>query len=389
MKKHYQALLVAVSMAAVSSQALAAADSASSDTHVSVAADTLRAGQMEIIAALPEPGPSGIAVTEGGRVFLTFPRHATDHDKPSLGELRDGKIIAWPDENITRETSLPVTQRLVSPHGLTLDTKGRLWLIDDGKVAGHPIEPGAAKIVGFDVKTGKEIANIPLHAPAMLPDSHMNDLRVDLTHGKAGTVYIADSSFGTSPGLVIVDIATGKQRRVLTHHPSVLAEPGFEAVLEGRVRRYDPHHPGFPIGGIDSITLSNDSKTLYYSPLTSRRLYSLPTALLADPAATDDKLASAVTDLGEKVMTDGLATDAWNRIYLTAGEHDSIMRRSPDGQIDVIARDPRIIWPDGIFATRTHVYYVIGQWNRLPGFNDGHNLRKPPYLIARTPITPP
>lgn len=354
-----------------------------------VAADMLPTGQLEIIAALPEPGPSGIAVTGDGRVFLSFPRHAMDHDAPSLGELRDGQITAWPNAEVTRETSLPITQRLISPHGLTLDAQGRLWLIDDGKVAGHPISPGAAKIVGYDVATGRTVANIPLRAPVMLSDSHMNDLRVDLTHGAQGTAYVADSSFGTSPGLVVVDIASGRQRRVLTHHPSVQAESGFVSVLEGRVRRYDPSHPGFPIGGIDSITLSSDSRTLYYSPLTSRRLYSVPTALLADFGSTDRQLAAAVTDLGEKVMTDGLATDPWNRIYLTAGEHDSIMRRNLDGSIEVIARDLRIIWPDGIFATDKYVYCVLGQWNRLPGFNDGQNLRQPPYLVARSPITPP
>jgi hypothetical protein len=54
----------------------------------------------------------------------------------------------------------------------------------------------------------------------MLPESHMNDLRVDLTHGAAGTAYVADSSFGTTPALVVVDIATGRERRVLGSHQS-------------------------------------------------------------------------------------------------------------------------------------------------------------------------
>jgi hypothetical protein len=43
----------------------------------------------------------------------------------------------------------------------------------------------------------------------------------------------------------------------------------------------------------------------------------------------------------------------------------------------VVARDPRIIWPDGIFADDRYVYCVLGQWNRLPGFNSGVNLRRP------------
>ncbi len=70
-----------------------------------------------------------------------------------------------------------------------------------------------------------------------------------------------------------------------------------------------------------------------------------------------------------------------------AGEHDSILRRDPDGHMEVVVRDPRIIWPDGIFATDSHVYCTLGQWNRLPSFNRGKDLRQPPYLLVRAAIT--
>ncbi|WP_454622055.1 hypothetical protein [Bradyrhizobium cenepequi] len=30
----------------------------------------------------------------------------------------------------------------------------------------------------------------------------------------------------------------------------------------------------------------------------------------------------------------------------------------------------------------------LAQWNRLPGFNGGHDLRQPPYPLVRSPITP-
>lgn len=278
--------------------------------------------------------------------------------------------------------------RLVSVHGMTTDTQGRLWVIDDGKIAGEPIAPGAAKVVGIDPATDQVIASIVLKSPAMLPESHMNDLRVDLTHGEAGTAYIADSSFGIKPGLVVIDIASGRQRRVLTTHPSIRPEQGFLTILDGKPLRYDPLHPTFPVGGVDGITLSADSTRLYYAPLTSRRLYSIATALLSDFSASDEALAAGVVDEGEKGMSDGLATDKQNRIYITASEHDSILRRDPNGRIEVVARDPRIVWPDGIFATETHVYCTLGQWNRLPGFNGGKDLRQPPYLLIRVPITP-
>jgi hypothetical protein len=42
----------------------------------------------------------------------------------------------------------------------------------------------------------------------------------------------AGSSFGTSPALVVVDIATGRQRPVLATHLSTQPEAGFLAILE-------------------------------------------------------------------------------------------------------------------------------------------------------------
>ena len=344
------------------------------------------AGSLQVVARFHFPDPSGIAVTSDGRIFVGFPRHADDHDGPTLGELRDGKIIPYPNSEMSMPSSLPMADRLISVHGMTTDTKDRLWMIDDGKRAGHPIPVGAAKIVGIDPKTNKVFAKIILRPPVLLPDSHMNDLRVDLTHGAEGTAYVTDSSFGTTPALVVVDIATGKQRRVLTHDVSTQAVPGFMAVIEGEPLQYDPKHQRFPVGGADGITLSPDSTELYYSPLTSRRLYSIPTGILSDFDASEQTLSAAVHDEGEKGFADGLATDAKGRIYTTDAEHDEILRRNVDGSFNVAVRDPRMLSPDGIFATEKWVYVTLGQWDRLASFNNGHDERRAPFLLVRFPI---
>lgn len=348
------------------------------------------AGSLEIVARFDGAGPSGIAVTPSGRVFVGFPRHAENHAGMTLGELVDGRLVAFPDAATSLPSTAPDADRLVSVHGMTTDTRGNLWVIDDGKRAGiDGIPDGAAKVVGFDPATRTTIARVVLAAPTLLQDSHMNDLRVDLTHGARGTAYVTDSSFGTSPALVVVDLATGRQRRVLAGHRSTQPEPGFLAILDGKPMRYDPRHPTFPVGGADAITLSPDSTTLYYAPLTSRRLYGIPTDVLADFDNDEATLAAAVRDLGEKGMADGMATDPQGRLYITDAEHDAILRRWPDGRFDVVARDPRIVWPDGIFATDRHVYVTLGQWDRLPGFNGGIDLRQPPYLLVRIPLDGP
>ncbi|MDI2091139.1 L-dopachrome tautomerase-related protein [Commensalibacter oyaizuii] len=344
-------------------------------------------GNIMVIDQFTDPGPSGVAVTNSGRLFISFPRHAQNHTDSTLAEIVDGKRVPFPNKETSMPSDLPLKDRLISVHGITLDKKNNLWVIDDGKRAGiHGIPDGAAKVVGFDINTRKIIASIPIHAPALLQDSHLNDLRVDLSHGKQGTAYITDSSFGTSPALVIVDIATGQQRRVLTNHKSTQPEKGFVAYLAGKPRLYDPKNPTFPVGGADGITLSQDSKTLYFAPLTSRRLYAIPTAILSDFKVTEDNLKKNVQDLGEKGFADGLASDQQDRIYTTNGEHNSIWRRWPDGHFDLVARDPRLDWPDGIATNNQGIYVVAGQWERLPGFNHGKNLREPNYLLLYIPF---
>ncbi|MFT8598417.1 SMP-30/gluconolactonase/LRE family protein [Acetobacter orientalis] len=347
------------------------------------------AGSFEVVAEFYGPGPSGVVVSENGRIFVGFPRHAINHKGATLGELVNGRVVPWPSAALSMPSNAAPVDRFMSIHGMTLDTQGRLWAIDDGKLAGQPLAPGAAKILCLDVATGKIVHSIVLKSPALLPDSHMNDLRVDLTHGSKGTVYVSDSSFGHSPALVVVDVATGQQRRVLETHPSIQAEEGFMAVVEGVPLVYHAQQkPHFVVGGVDGVTLSSNSDRLYYAALTSRKLYSLPTALLANFNVSDTELAAAVQYEGEKGTADGLATDKQGRIYTTNFEHDCILRRNTDGTFELMVHDPRILSPDGIFCTPTHVYCTLGQWNRLASFNNGQDKRHPPYHLIRFPIEP-
>lgn len=344
-------------------------------------------GAVEVVASIPAPDPSAIAVT-GGRLFLTFPKHDGDHPGPVLGEWKDGRLAPFPSAQWAERTTGDPANRLISPHGLTLDARGRLWVIDDGKIKGQPIPAGGAKVLGIDPASAKVFAKVILK-DALLPGSHMNDLRVDLTHGAEGTALVSDSSFDGHPALVVVDIATGRQRRVLANDKSVKPDPGFLTFLGGKPLGGDPRHPTFPYSGVDGVTLTKDSDRLYYAPLDSHRLYSLPTAMLADFTADDAALARAVVDEGEKGSADGLATDAWGRIYTTAAEHDAVFRRNLDCSFDLIARDSRFVWPDSIFADERYVYVTLGQWTRLPQFHGGQDERKPPFLVARMAIRPP
>ncbi|MCO6024666.1 major royal jelly family protein [Prevotella cerevisiae] len=344
------------------------------------------AQSLEVVARImpPDPDMSGIAVT-GGRVFLGFPRHADNHKGCALAELKNGKLIPFPNKEMTYPSNRPYKDWLVSPHGMTTDSKGNIWVVDDGKRAGiDGIPEGAAKVVCF-ATSGKVLASIPISTPVLRQDMHLNDLRVDLKHGKKGTVYIANSSFGTTPSLLVVDIASGKSREVLENHYSTGIQKGYVAFLEGEARAYHPNNITLPSGGADGIALIGNR--LFWTSITGRGLYSISTDSLSDFSISEGDLERVVRYEGDRPSCDGLAEDSDGNIYFSAYEQMALVKRTPDGQFKTIVRDKRLGWPDGLACTSDgYLYATVGQWNRLPGFNGGKDLRRPPYLVVRVKL---
>ena len=345
-----------------------------------------KSNKVETVAEIYKPDFSGIVVTDDNRIFLTFPQHSEAHSEPTLAEYKDGKLIPFPNKETTIPSNKASEDKIVSPHGMTLDKKGRLWVLDDGKIAGQPMAPGAAKVVCIDIDTKEIIKKIIITPPAMRPDTHLNDVRVDLTHGESGMIYITNSSFGLHPSLIIVDIETGKSRSVLENHYSTQPQPGFMAFLEGKPLVYNPNKPTFPAGGANGIELSNDNKTLYWTSIIGRKLYSISTNILSDMNASEETLGAAVKDHGDRPAADGITIDTDDNLYFGSFEHLSIIRKKQNGEFELIAHDERFVWLDSLFVSNNYIYITLGQWNRLPEFNNGKDLRKPPYLVVRVKI---
>ncbi|GBQ11534.1 SMP-30/gluconolactonase/LRE family protein [Swaminathania salitolerans] len=341
----------------------------------SVDAGYAPSGNVEVIGRFWQAQPSGIARLPDGRLVLGFPRSLRDHDGPRLALFCKGALTPYPD----RESQ----SRFVSPLGMTVDAHGQLWVLDEGILAGKGTIPGAARLFHIDPGAGRIVEEIRLSAPAIRSDSHPNDLRIDLTHGERGTAFITDSSLTVHPALIVVDIATGTQRRILADTGPVMPRYGFLAVLDGQASRYDPDHPTMAQAGANGIGLSADQQTLFWQPLTGRTLYSAPTATLADPRATETEIEFSVKDEGEAGMGDGMATAPDGRLFLTDIERHAIFQRMPDGRISVVAHDPRMIAPDGLAYGDDHLYATIGQWSRQPAFHDGEDRQRLPYLLVR------
>lgn len=348
-------------------------------------------GRLETVATCNGAMPTGITVADDGRIFVNFPRWGDDVPY-TVAEVRDGKTLPYPNAEINHYASGDdQTGKLVSVQSVVVDPTGyRLWILDTGSLAFGPVKPGGPKLIAVDLKSNQIVKKIVFPADVALSTSYVNDVRFDLGRGAEGMAFLTDSTSSGPNGIIVVDIASGKSWRRLHDHPSTKPDPQFVPVVEGEILRL--RLPGQPpqrfVVGSDGIAINPDGKTLYYCPLSSRHLYSVSVDMLADPSKSDADVAATVKDLGEKGGgSDGLESDAEGRVYLSDYEHNAIRRRTLAGEIETLAHDPRMLWPDTLsLAADGYLYFTANQVERQGVFHNGQDSRQKPYALFRLKV---
>lgn len=348
------------------------------------------AKQIEQVFAFQNQMPTGITVSQAGRIFVNYPRWEDKVDF-TVAEIVNGREVPFPDAAINRLNLNNPGESFVSVQSVVVDPRDRLWIVDTGSINLLPIVSKAApKLVCVDLATNKIIKTIRFDtSEAVLPTTYLNDIRFDLRKGTEGTAYITDSSSSGPNALIVVDLASGQARRVLNGHPSVSPEPLFAATVEGKNLKEDkPDAPPMHIRlGVDGIAISADGTRIYYCPLASRKLYSVSTAALLNPNLSETEVAAAVRDEGAKPAADGLESDAEGRIYSTDYENRGIKVRGTDGVYETLVEDPKVVWADTMsVAPNGFLYFTSNQLNRQAGYNDGRDLRRRPYHLFRVKI---
>jgi sugar lactone lactonase YvrE len=270
---------------------------------------------------------------------------------------------------------------------VVVDPADRLWILDTGSIKFGPTVENGPKLVCVDLNTDQVVKKIVFPRDVAARTSYLNDVRFDLRRGAAGMAFITDSTDKGPNGIVVVDLDTGRSWRRLNDHPSTKAAPNLVPTVEGEPLMMRP--PAAPARrltmGADGIAISPDGRTLYYTPLVSRHLYSVSVDALADPNASESDVAATVQDLGDRgFSSDGLEQDNQGRIYVTDYEHNAIRRRNTDGSYEIIARDPRLIWPDTLsLAADGYLYCTANQLNRQAMFHRGNDQRQRPFVLFR------
>jgi sugar lactone lactonase YvrE len=320
---------------------------------------------------------TGVTVSKTGRVFVNFPRWSDHYLNAVIEVMPDGSTTPYPDEKWNRWDLKPDTaaKQFVCVQSVVIDDADRMWAIDPASplLAANVI--GGAKLVKIDLKANSVTQVIPLGANVAPPGSYLNDVRVDVRRNVA---YITDSGLG---GIVVVDLSNGKAHRALDGHPSVKADTSVKIVIDGKPVLRNGKTPDF---NSDGIALSPDGSYLYYQPLAGSTLYRIRTELLRDPSATNDKLATGVEKVATTFPVDGLWMDKkWN-IYLSGLNQKAILRLDANGNIDTVAKDDRLEWPDTFSeGPGGEIYITASHINETPPYNEGKNARRDAFSVFK------
>ena len=308
---------------------------------------------------------TGVAVSEKGRIFVNFPRWSEDAPV-SVAEVKAGKLVPYPDQawNAYRNAApLSPADHFICVQAMTADGKGNLWIIDPAAPNTEFIVPGGPKLVKVDLATDKVVRTFAFGPEVAPQGSYLNDLRFS-PDGK--WAYITDS--GATGALVVVDLATGRGRRLLEGDVSTMPDKAIKVTVNG-VELKQPDGRGVQFAA-DSISIDPKGEYLYWQPLTGAKLYRIATAALQDAALPPEQLKAKVETVAASQPNDGLWTDAAGRIFFTDIQHSAITTREPDGKTALLVEDERLRWPDTFAEGPNATLYITNSAiNDSPRFN--------------------
>ncbi|QHW31748.1 gluconolaconase [Paenibacillus rhizovicinus] len=345
-------------------------------------------GNLELVYTFYGAMPTGVSVSETGRIFVCFPKWGDDV-RFTVAEIVDGHLQPYPNLATNSINPSDRTKSFISVQSVIADGRGTLWVLDTGAPNfSEPIK-GGAKLVAVDLITNTIRKIYTFDEEVVLPTTYLNDVRFDFRVGTSGYAYITDSSSRGPGAIIVVNLENGNAFRRLNGAHSTSPDPYFLPKVEGEIlmnRNRDGSTSPFRLAS-DGLAISPDGKMIFFCPLTSRQLYSISAEALRDRTIPDSELSYHVKYWGEKGASDGMITDAKGNVYAGDYENDSIRKIWPNGIMETIAHDPKILWPDTFsIGPDRHLYVIVNQLHRQARFHYGKDLRQKPYSLLRIKI---
>lgn len=327
---------------------------------------------VEILAKL-DKAPGNVTATGDGRIIMSL--HQFYQPEYTVMEYKGNELVPFPNKELSAANS-KAELKLDSVLGIR-SANGIVWMLDNGICSG--VTP---KLVGWDIKANKLHQVIALPEPITHKDSFVNDFAVDTKHHH---IFISDPAGGENAGLIVVNLDTGKLRRVLEGHKSVLPE-NVDLIIDnvpiqvkddsGKLTR--PHI------GVNPITEDLDNEWIYFGAMHGHHLYRIKAQDLVNEKLANTELADLVERYSSKPISDGISIDKNNNIYLGELAENAIGVISPTRKYQRLAQSPKASWVDSFsFGSEGQLYAVVNRLHQSATLNGGEQTAKPPFYLLK------
>lgn len=322
------------------------------------------------------------------KMYLTMPRWK-DGVPVTLGvtsstpvnRVTAPKLEAFPTWEMQKVGDCTAFQLVQS---MEIDPIGRMWVIDTGRTTSLSVDAKTScppRLVILDLeKNGEILKSYEFPGNVARPGSaYLNDIVLD--HQDGGMAYITDND-REDPGIIVYSLLNNTSWKI--RHDSMRAKSEAVRFMVSKTPVNLPIH-------VDAIALSPASvedRQVYYSPLSSFHLYSMPTSVLKSNTSNVDP---HVKELGRKnSQTDGMMMSSTGVLYFGLLADDAIAtwdtKQSPSfttGQ-RVISRDhERMQWPDTFaFDEEGNFYCVTNSLQNV--LSNRVDVNTPNYRVIRT-----
>ncbi|KAG7210434.1 hypothetical protein KM043_011966 [Ampulex compressa] len=324
------------------------------------------------------------------KMYLTLPRWkegvpvtlAMTSASP-VGGVTNPKLEAFPNWDMQKVGDCRAFQLV---RRMEIDPAGRMWVLDTGRTGTLTVEVKNAcppRLVILNLENEGAVLRsyeFPPHV-ARQGTAYLNDIVLD--HEDGGMAYITDSD-AEDPGIIVYSLRNNTSWKI--RHDSMKAKPEAVRFMVSKT----PVNRAVHVDGIALSAASTEDRMVYYSPMSSFHLYTLPTSVLKQNMTNVD---SYVKELGRKIsQTDGMMMSSKGVLYFGLLADDAVAmwdtKQAPSfnkGQ-RVISRDhERMQWPDTFALKEDGNFYCVT--NSYQNFlNNSVNPNVPNLRVIRAKI---
>lgn len=306
------------------------------------------AKQVITVAKFKGQQVTGVSVSDSGRIFVNFPRWRNGVANSVVEITADNQKKSYPNEvwNSWEIGQTVADDKFVGVQSVVA-FENKLYVLDTRSQLFENVLD-APRVFVFDLLTDTLLRTYVLDENSYHPNSYINDLRVDKKNNK---IYFTDSGHA---GLVMLDLDSGKSKRILNDHESTSAEMQFLTFGEKKWER--AIHS-------DGIALDTKNNRLFYHALTGYSLYSIPT----NSFELDDEtqIEKSVKLEAKTAAPDGLILDKEGNLYFADLENNKIQYRKPDGSIHTLIEGDAIKWADTFSVHDNYLYFTNSRINEV------------------------